>query len=89
MLLKPRRADRHLNNHRLGKASAPQAETGGPAPEQPQDGEGSAPQTEVGGPAPEQPQDTVAGRAWIIILAVAAAIVVVSGSVVYARVRRR
>ena len=72
-----------------GEGSAPQAEVGGPAPEQPQDGEGSAPQTEVGGPAPEQPQDTVAGRAWIIILAVAAAIVVVSGSVVYARVRRR
>ena len=52
-------------------------------------GEGHAPQAGTGGPSPEQPQDTVLGRTWVIILAVAAAVVVVVGAVVYSRLRRR
>ena len=47
----------------LGEGNAPQAGTGGPAPEEPQAdidalGEGNAPQAGTGGPAPEEPQDT-------------------------------
>ena len=52
-------------------------------------GEGHAPAAVTGGPAPEQPQDMVAGRTWVIILAVAAAVVVAAGIVAYARARRR
>ena len=48
-------------------------------------GEGRAPQAGTGGPAPEEPQDSGVSRAWIIILAV----VVVIGTVVYLRLRRR
>ena len=50
----------------LGEGNAPQAGTGGPAPEEPQatplppstGGEGNAPQAGTGGPAPEEPQAT-------------------------------
>ena len=52
-------------------------------------GEGHTPTAVTGGPAPEQPQDMVAGRTWVIILAVAAAVVVAVGIVAYARARRR
>ena len=52
-------------------------------------GEGHAPQAGTGGASPEQPQDMVVGRTWIIILAVAAAVVAVVGTVVYSRLRRR
>ena len=38
----------------LGEGNAPQAGTGGPAPEEPQD----TPLPSTGGPAPEEPQDT-------------------------------
>ena len=52
-------------------------------------GEGHTPPAVTGGPAPEPPQDMVAGRTWVIILAVAAAVVVAVGIVAYARARRR
>ena len=52
-------------------------------------GAGRAPQAGTGGPAPEQPQDTGVGRAWIIVLVVAATVFVVGGIVVYVLVRRR
>ena len=52
-------------------------------------GEGHAPQAGTGGASPEQPQGMVVGRTWIIILAVAAAVVAVGGTVVYSRLRRR
>ena len=51
-------------------------------------GEGHTPTAVTGVPAPEQPQDMVAGRTWVIILAVAAVVVAV-GIVAYARARRR
>ena len=84
----------------LGAGRAPQAGTGG-APQAwtgraPQAGTGSAQaetsgatQAETGGPLPEQPQNTVVSTAWVIVLAVAAAVLAISGAVVYARVRRR
>ena len=52
-------------------------------------GEGNAPQAGTGGPAPEQPQDTAIGWAWPTILVAAAAVILVGGIVVYARVVRR
>ena len=52
-------------------------------------GEGHAPQAGTGGPAPEQPPDTAIGWAWTIILVAAAAVILVGGIVVYARVVRR
>ena len=51
-------------------------------------GEGHTSTAVTGVPAPEQPQDMVAGRTWVIILAVAAVVVAV-GIVAYARARRR
>lgn len=85
----------------LGAGRAPQAGTGGTPQawtgDAPQAGTGSATQTETsgatqaetGGPLPEQPQNTVVSTAWVIVLAVAAAVLVIGGAVVYARVRRR
>ena len=52
-------------------------------------GEGNAPQAGTGGPAPEQPQDTAIVWAWPTILVAAAAVILVGGIVVYARVVRR
>ena len=52
-------------------------------------GEGHGPQAGTGDPAPEQLQDTGVGGAWIVIFVVAATVLVVSGIVVYALVRRR
>ena len=52
-------------------------------------GEGNAPQAGTGGPAPEQPPDTAIGWAWPTILVAAAAVILVGGIVVYARVVRR
>ena len=72
-LLKPRLA----GLLKPGRSSATQAETSG------------APQAETGGPLPEQPQNTVVSTAWVIVLAVAAAVLAISGAVVYARVMRR
>ena len=77
----------------LGAGRAPQAGTGG-APQAetsgaPQAGTGSATQAGTGGPLPEQPQITVVSTAWVIVLAVAAAVLAISGAVVYARVMRR
>ena len=66
-------------------SGATQAETSGAT----QAGTGSAPQAETGGPLPEQPQNTVVSTAWVIVLAVAAAVLAISGAVVYARVMRR
>ena len=52
-------------------------------------GSGRAPQAGTGGPLPEQTQNTAVSMGWVIILAVAAAVLVISGIVVYALVRRR
>ena len=52
-------------------------------------GEGHAPQGGTGGPAPEQPPDTAIVWAWPIILVAAAAVILVGGIVLYARVVRR
>ena len=52
-------------------------------------GEGNAPQAGTGGPAPEEPQDTAVGRAWMVVLLVAATVLAAGGIVVYAFARRR
>ena len=50
---------------------------------------GYAPQAGTGGPAPAQPQDDIVSRAWIIVLAVAALVLVTGGVAAYAVARRR
>ena len=52
-------------------------------------GSGRSPQAGTGGPLPEQTQNTAVSMAWVIILAVAAAVLVIGAIVAYAFVRRR
>ena len=51
-------------------------------------GAGRTPQAGTGGPVPEQSQDTFTSM-WVIILAVAVAVLAIGGTVAYALVRRR
>ena len=50
-------------------------------------GQGHAPQAGTGGPSSDQPLDMVASSAWIVILALAAAVSALCGTLVYPLIR--